>query len=210
MKKLAASLCMAMGALVCAQPVSAAIALTFTPSSQHVNIGDTASIDVAISGLGSQILSGFDLNFFFNGAVMGSNRSVDATSATGQMGNLYGTPPSFSFDVVASGQWGLVSSALASDLVVAANQADSFLLAHFTFLADHDGVSSFGLGADPSTERKFVGLDQSILDVSIGSACVAVGTGQCENSVPEPASLALLGLGFAGLASSRRKRLAEN
>ena len=81
MKKLATCLGLAFGALVAASPATAAIVVTFTPSSQHIGIGETAKVDVSISGLGSEILSAFDLNFFYDSSVMGSFRTLDATSA---------------------------------------------------------------------------------------------------------------------------------
>ena len=211
MKKLATCLALAVGALVAASPATAAIVVTFAPSSQHVDIGEMAKVDVSISGLGSEILSAFDLNFLFNGSVMGSTRSIDATSAQQQLGEAYGGTV-WAFDVIGSGEWGLHATALADDALVAANQADSFLLASFTFRGDADGFSTFALGSDPDFERNFVGLvDQSgfpgSLTVEIGSACIAVGTGNC--NVPEPATYALIGLGLVGSlvpGAMRRRR----
>lgn len=196
MKKAIASLCLAVGALLSTNPASAAAVVTFSPSSQHVNVGDTVTVNVTISGLGAEILSAFDLNFFYNGAILGSSFSIDATSSSNQLGDAFGVAPIFVFDVTSPGEWGLQASALADDATVAANQADSFLLAQFAFSADADGVSSFGLGMDPDFERNFVGLNFATLDVAIGSACIAVGTGSCE--VPEPGTLALLGAALAG------------
>ena len=57
MKKSLASLCLALGTLVSAASASAAVVVSFTPSSQHVNVGDTVTVDVSISGLGAEILS---------------------------------------------------------------------------------------------------------------------------------------------------------
>lgn len=204
MKKAIASLGLALCALVCATPASAAAVITFSPSSQHVNVGDTVTVDVTISGLGAEILSAFDLNFFYNGAILGSLRSLDTSSAFNQLGAAFGADPILVEDVNSSGEWGLQASALADDATVSTNQADSFLLARFDFSADADGVSSFGLGLDPDFERNFVGLNFATLDVAIGSACIAVGTGSCE--VPEPGTLALLGAALAGSLLPRALR----
>jgi hypothetical protein len=195
-------------ALLACGSANASILFNFTPSSQHVNIGDIVTVDATISGLGTEILSAFDLNFFWNQTVMGGSfRSADATSAVGQLGGNYGAAPIFAFDVINAGEWGLQSSAIETDAVVAANQDDSFLLAQFTFRADADGVTNFTLGLDPDFERNFVGLNFASLDVQVGSACIAVGTGQCM-TVSEPATFGLAGLALVGtlLPGALRRR----
>lgn len=207
MKKILATLGTA--AILACGSANATILMNFTPSSQHVNIGDTVSVDATISGLGSEILSAFDLNFFWDKTVMGSTFiSANAASAYGQLGDNYGFAPMFAFDVANFGEWGLIASAIEEDAVVAANQDDSFLLARFTFSADANGVTNFTLGLDPDFERNFVGLNFTSLDVQVGSACIAVGTGQCM-TVPEPATFGLAGLALVGAlvpGALRRRR----
>jgi hypothetical protein len=69
-----------------------------------------------------------------------------------------------------------------------------------------DGVTNFTLGPDLDFDRNFVGLDALSLQVAVGSACIGVGTGVCQQA-PEPSSLALIGLALAGAwAASRRRR----
>lgn len=213
MKKIIASLGLAMGTMLCAAPASADIVVAFTPSTQHANIGDTVTVDVSISGLGDEILAGFDLNFFYNGSVIGGNaRAFDGTSAYGQLGHNFvpAVDPIFAIDGIALGEWGVQANALADDDIVAANQADAFLLFQFSFSADADGVSMFSLGGDLDFERNFVGRRFETLNVTVGSACIAVGTGVC-STVPEPSSYTLAGLALAGaLLPGALRRRREN
>lgn len=204
MRKTLSRLGLACAACLCALGAAANPVVTFTPSTQHANIGDLVVVDVSISGLGNEVLSAFDLNFLWDGSLMGSSRSIDATSAQWELGGGDPLQVAWSIDTVASGNWGLQASSLLDDAALAAAQADDFLLARFTFQADANGVTTFGLGPDLDFQRNFVGLDFGTLDVTIGSACVAVGTGAC--SVPEPATSLLAMLALAGLAPAAWRR----
>jgi len=204
MKKLLAIWGVAVGALFSTAPASA-ISVYFDPSSQHVNVGDSVSVDVYIQDLGSEILSAFDLNFVYNASLLKWG-VISWGGANDQLGNTYGTAPIIEWDSLVDGNLGVQGGALEDDATVAANQLDAFLLFSFTFNALADGVTSFGLGSDPDFERNFVGLDALSLNVDIGSACIAIGTGSCETTVPEPGTLGLLGLGVLGMALSRRRR----
>jgi hypothetical protein len=197
MKKLLAVWALALGAMLSATPASA-ITLTFTPSAQHVNVGDTVSVDVTLSGLGSEILSAYDLNFLWDSSVL--NWAVITVSD-----NL-GMSLGINHNGLPNGNAGFDNSSLEADADLAAVQPDDFLMFRFTFTALADGVTSFTLGLDPDFERNFVGLDALSLNVDVGSACIAVGQGECRTAVPEPGTLALLGLGVLGMGLSRRRR----
>jgi len=201
------SLALATALLCAAAPAAAGVVVTFTPSTQHANIGETLSVDVSIAGLGAEILSAFDLNFIYDGSVIGQNyRSVVGNSALQQLGGAYGVDPIWIFDSIALGNWGIQAVALADDATVATEQADAFLLARFQFSADANGTSLFTLGPDLDFQRNFVGLDSQSLDVTVHGACLAVGTGAC--TVPEPAGYGLLGLALlgAGVPGALRRR----
>ena len=70
MKKTLTTLALATAAVLVSAPAAAAITLSFTPSATHINVGSGLTIQVGISGLDAEILSGFDLNFLYNPAVL--------------------------------------------------------------------------------------------------------------------------------------------
>lgn len=204
MNKTLARLGLVAGAGLCAVGAMAMPVVSFTPSTQHADIGQLVTVDVSIAGLGDEVLSAFDLNFLWDGHIMGSSRSVDATSAQLQLGGGDPQLTTWAIDTVALGNWGLQVSSLLFDDPLAAAQDDAFLLARFTFRADADGATTFALGGDPDFERNFVGRDFQTLNVQIGSACVAVGSGHCQ--VPEPATLGLAGVALLAAAATRRRQ----
>jgi hypothetical protein len=206
MKKLLSALALAAGALLAA-PASAAITVGFTPSSTHIDIGDSVVIDMSISGLGDEILSAFDVNAVWDSSIA---RYTVATLFC----NQFGANPICVWDTLLQGNLGGQSSSTQPDDDIAAIQPNSFLVARFTLQGVADGVTTLTLGPSVDFERNFVGLDFTTLDVSVGSACIAVGTGSCGggNDAPEPASfglagVALLAAGWAG-RSRRRSRAA--
>lgn len=200
MKFLKLALAGAVSAL-CATAAQAEIVLSFTPAAQSIAVGGTASIDVSISGLGSEILSGFDLNFLWNSSILGQG-TVDFTPACGALGPA----ASCTQDPTSPGNIGLFYFAVADDADLELGQANDFVLGTLTFTGLADGSTILGLGADLDFERNFTGLGAESLSVTVGSACIAVGTGSC-STVPEPESYGLVGLAlFAAGAVSRRVR----
>ena len=198
-KKTFTALALAAGAMVVSAPASAALSLTFTPASSHINVGDTVSIDVSITGLGAEILSGYDLNFLFNSSVL----TTSSSTAFSVLGASWGLN-----NVVSPGEIALDDVSTEDDATLMASQADDLLLFRFVMAGAADGVTSFALGANPDFERNLLGLNFESLNVNVGSACIAVGTGSCDNRVPEPASFGLAGLALlaAGVAGRNRRR----
>ena len=203
MKKLRVALGLVMGTFLSAAPASAAIVISFAPSAQHVNIGDSVGIDVSISGLGAEILSAYDLNFMYNGTLLNWT-SVSIFAAPLMVNFPLSTPADYGMDSIVEGNLGLYAFSLDIDADLMANQANSFQLFHFELKGMADGVTYFGLGLDQDFERNFVGLDFQSLNPEIGNACVGVGTGACP--VPEPSSSALVALALAGLLVPRARR----
>lgn len=200
MKKLLSSIGLAVGAMLVSAPASASIALTFTPSATHVNIGEGLTVEVRITGLGDEILSAFDLNFRYNPAL------VDWTLAEYFGANL-GNTIGLNNNGMPNGDLGLDDSSMDDDATLSLNQANDFLLLRFSLVGTADGVTDFSLGTNPFFERNLVGLGGNTLNVAIGNTCIAVGTGNC--TIPEPSTYALAGVALAGAfvpGALRRRR----
>ncbi len=203
MKRLLTAVSLATATLLAAVPASAAIVVNFTPASSHIEVGESVAINMTISGLDTEILSVFDVNMLFNSAVVG-NAAVSFFGA-----EFGGLADSFVDVTFGAGVTGVIGGSWLDDDTLAASQSDSFVMLQFSFTGLADGVTNVTLGADPDYARNFVGRRAQSLDVTVGSACIAVGTGSCGggNNVPEPAGYGLAGLALlgAGFASRRRK-----
>jgi hypothetical protein len=198
---------------------AAPVVLSLSPSASSQLVGGTFSLDVKISGLGSEIVSVFDLNVYFNPAQL---KAVSYSLGAGLGGSWtdFGTDPAApgapinSFDLFALSN--LVDPLdPGTDDLLAAQQVDgSFVMMTLNFEAVGAGVSQVGFGTG-TNERDLVGRNAAFLtDVQFQGACVAVnsptgGNNDC-NQVPEPSSYALLGLSLfaAFLPGAARRRKA--
>lgn len=205
-RKCLAALGLALGMSLTATPASAAVIVTFAPSTSQINVGESVSVAMTISGLGAEILSAFDINMLFDSTV------IVNTAVTHDVALQWGPASVFGPSVFNTGNTEVIDYTFDDDATVAASQADSFSVLTFRFLGLADGVSTISLGLDPDFERNFVGLDALSLDVEVGSACIAVGTGSCAQ-VPEPSSITLAGLALATVilpAMIRRRRMSKS
>jgi PEP-CTERM motif len=204
MKKLLTHLALAAAAGLAAVPAQAEINFTFSTADSHVAIGESTTVNFFISGLDSEVLSAFDLNFTWSAGLLG----LDTWTFAPGLAEL-GAGADLLADSPVAGNFGVQAYSVLSDTDLANSQSNSFLLGSFTVSGLADGKTSFTLGPDAVFDRNFVGLNFESLDVNVGSLCVSVGTGDCQTSpIPEPSSLALmlLGLGCVGVAARRRQR----
>ena len=169
-----------------------AISISLLPSSQTIALGDTATVDLAISGLGSDgpvSLGAFALDFTYDDTVLEFS-SVD-------FGLYLGDPSFFEadtyYDDVTSGVLYLDEVSWLSDLELDILQPGSFTLATIMFTVIDLGSSLLELENVDLSDALGFGLDPSIKNASV-------------NPVPEPATILLLVSGMAGLGVFGRKR----
>jgi hypothetical protein len=194
----------ALGAAACSllgAPVAAAV-VSITPSLSNQVSGSAFTLDVNVSGLGTEIVSVFDLNIYFDPAVLKGASYTLGAGLGGPWTDLGATLPG-TFDLFAFSNLVDPLDPLTDDALAALQSDGGFTLATLSFEAVGDGVSQvyFGLGAN---ERDIVGRNAQFLGVQYLGACVAVngpagGPNVCRIDVPEPSTYALAGLALAGM-----------
>jgi hypothetical protein len=202
MKKMLSALALAAGTLLVAAPASAAIVVSFVPAANHINIGDTVSVQMNISGLDAEILSAFDINMLFDESVLDNNLVTHDIATQWPGGGEFG--PS----VFGAGDTGVIDYAFDDDDTLAMAQGNAFTVLTFGFIGAGNGSTFVNLGPNPDFQRNFVGLRFETLDVTVNGACIAVGTGDCGGGpqIPEPASFGLAALGLLALGAASRAR----
>ena len=189
-----------------AVPAQATPVLSLSPSVSSTTVGGSVVVNLVISGLtaSSEIVSGFDLDVFFNPSVLSASVLSTAFAPWGT-----GADVILSQNFIAAGHVEFQLVALNPDATLAALQGDSFVLSTITFTGLLDGFSNINFGPDPDFERNVVGRGSLSLPLVVQGACVAVGTGTCLQTVPEPGTIALvlLALLVAGFAVRPRRRV---
>ena len=197
-------------ALLCVGMPAMALTLEVQPVSQNVFEGDTAVVDLVITGLGNYAfpsLGAFDIDVSFDASVL----ALDATDADGDgiidsvtldpTGQLdlwgFGSNPAGAA-LTSPGNLNLFDVSLDFPFDLEALQESTFTLATLTFDAIGPGISRLDVFTQPLSLGDAWG-DRLILN-TINSGAISVAP------VPEPATLLLFGTGLVGLTGMLRKK----
>lgn len=184
--------------LLSVAPARAAL-IYISPAQQQVAVADTLSVDVFVSGLAGEIVSGWDLLLLFDSTIL------QATDVFFDLANFDDDPflDAFYDATISGGEVNSFMVSALSDAELALKQAEPVRLFSVSFLALTDGVSLLTFGTDPDFELNVTGREGLSLPLVVRGACVGVGQGQCATEVPAPATLWLFTL--AALMLLRRQ-----
>jgi hypothetical protein len=176
-------------------PSALAVSIGFVPSAQSVGLGQSASVDIVISGLGdgtSPSLGAFDLNVSFDPTILAP------TGVT--FGIFLGDPDLFeaitAFDLLlAPGVLNVAETSLLLSAELHALQPASFTLATLSFDTLARGTSALTLAINPG----------GLVDQDAGELRAETSRGSI-SVVPEPGTLLLLGLALGGVGVTAGRR----
>ena len=187
-QKLARRISAAVVVLVLSGSAHAAV-ISIDPVAQDVKLHSSVTVDINISGLAAGAapsLGAFDIDLNFDPTILSfSSATFGAGLDPVGIGTFNGATD------FGGGLLNLFEVSLTPTVFLDLFQSDAFTLAQVTFEAIGAGLSDLGL---------------SVLALSDGDGnSIGAETVGATVSVPEPSTLALLGLGLAGLGFARRK-----
>ena len=178
-----------------------ASSITFQPTSQTINLGDSALVNVQVSGITrSQALGAFDL------LVLNDPSILRPTAVT--FFNSLGDPfLELTGSALTSGSVEAAETSFEDTSTLSGLQAGQpFLLFELTYSGIGVGTSSLTLGANPEILADGSGAILTLPTVTAGSITVLGGTPPPTSVTPEPSSFALLASGAGALMTAVKRR----
>ena len=199
----------ALAAAVLALPGGAgAVAIGLSPSSQDVEVGDVASVDVVFSDLGDEVISAYDLDVTYDASIL-RPREILFGSALGEAAFLEVFEAG---DLSLAGVVDLAALSLLDDDTLALLQGGGPLaVATLVFDTIAAGTAELDFAFDAFNDVK--GRDAAVLGLDVSGATIAVagdgggpgGPGP-GSPIPEPSAALAFALGAALVLVALRER----
>ena len=180
---------------------AALVMVSFDPVNQTVVQGNPVSVDLVISDLGNEILTGFDLEISFDDSILSFQSFTVGPGPTGL------DPSGLDFGFFSYGfDLGLGTAAVGdvsvdSDATLQATQPDSFVLGTLAFDTLSIGTSALTISyALLAGELDASGLSVTELQADLGAGSIEV------SPIPVPAAIWLFGTGLIGLIGFSKRR----